>query len=181
MSKAQNQQTSPQKVEVDEIRTIEALEARTLGTRFLHFNPHFTLFRKGFALCVQLIDLLGYVAPTDNYDRIQRDLACDTLDSLWLAEHALLRGYENHALTLLRRSYETTSLMAFFFNYPNEVVLWEKGKKIPQAEIRRKLATAPFPEPKENLDETYRVYSLFTHVNRETVYHRLLGEDNHLT
>ena len=27
----------------------------------------------------------------------------------------------------------------------------------------------------------YRVYSLFTHVNRETVYHRLLGEGNRLT
>jgi hypothetical protein len=181
MSDVQNNQTPSQSAEVDEIRTIEALEARTFGNRFLHFNPQFTLLRKGFALSIQLIDLLGSIAPTDNYDRTQRDLACDTLDSLWLAEHALLRGYENQALSLLRRGYETTSLMAFFVNYPGEVGAWENSKKIPQVEIRKKLETAPFREPKENLDEMYRVYSLFTHVNRETVYHRMLGEGNRLT
>lgn len=142
---------------------------------------NFTLFRKGFGLCIQLLDILGMTVPTDDYDRTQRDLVCDTLDSLWMAEHALLRGYENQALSLLRRAYETTSLMAFFVNYPTEAAEWQNGKKIPQVEIRKKLETAAFREPKENLDEMYRIYSLFTHVNRETVYHRMLGEGNHLT
>lgn len=112
---------SNQKVEVDVLRTIHALEARTFSERFLRFSPHFTLFRKGISLCADLIHRRGDVPPRDLYDRVQRDLACDTLDSLWLAEHALLHGYENQTLTLLRRSYETTSLMAYFFNFPEKV------------------------------------------------------------
>lgn len=181
MDKPSREGTTPQKLEVDEIRTIEALESRTFAKRFLGFNPEFTLFRKGFSLCVELIHHLGDIPPKDELDRTQRDLACDTLDSLWFAEHAVLRGYENQALVLLRRGYETTSLMAYFINYPDKVKEWEKGKMIRQSLIRKALASAPVPEPKEHLDEMYRVYSLFAHVNRDTVYHRLLGEENRLT
>ena len=173
--------TSPKKVKIDEIRTIDALESRTFSKRFLAFNPEFTLLRKGFGLCTELIHHLGDIAPKDELDRAERDLACDTLDSLWLAEHALLRGYENQALILLRRSYETTSLLAYFINFPERVKEWEKGKKIQQSHIRKALGSAPVPESKEHLDEMYKVYCLFAHVNRDTVYHRLLGEGNHLT
>jgi hypothetical protein len=173
--------SAPEKVEIDEIRTIEALEARTFGTRFLRFNAEFTLIRKGISLCVELVHYLGDLPPKDAYDRVQRDLACDTIDSLWLAEHSLLRGYENHTLALLRRAYETTSLVAYFFNFPEEAKEWEGGKRIRQSHIRNALGTAPVPESKDSLDQMYRVYSLFTHVNRETVYHRMLGEENRLT
>jgi len=39
-------------IEIDEIRTIDALESRTYSERFLRFNPEFTLFRKGVSLGV---------------------------------------------------------------------------------------------------------------------------------
>jgi hypothetical protein len=93
----------------------------------------------------------------------------------------LLRGYENQALGLLRRAYETVSLMAYFFHFPDTLAIWDGGGKIRQSDIRKALESAPYPEPKETLDEMYRVYSLFTHVNRQTVYHRLLGEPNRFT
>lgn len=181
MSSASSEKVPLGKAEVDQIRTIEALERRTFAKRFLRFNPEFTLFRKGFGLSLELIHFLGDLAPRDSYDRAQRDLACDTLDSLWLAEHALLRGYESQVLLLLRRSYETTSLMAYFFNFPNKVQEWERGRRIRQSHVRQALGDAPVPEPKEHLDEMYRVYSLFSHVNRETLYQRLLGEANRFT
>ena len=168
-------------VEVDEIRTVAALEARTFGTRFLHFNAEFTVFRKGMSLCVELVNYLGDLTPKDTYDCVQRDLACDTIDSLWLGEYSLLRGYENQTLALLRRAYETTSLMAYFFNFPEQVTEWVDGRRIRQSHIRNALDAAAVPEPKAHLDEMYRVYSLFTHVNRETVYQRKLGENNRLT
>jgi hypothetical protein len=173
--------TSNATVQVDEIRTIEALESRTYSERFLRFNVEFTLFRTGISLCIQLVDFLGGVPPKDLYDRSQRDLACDTIDSLWLAEHALLRGYENQALGLLRRAYETVSLMAYFLNFPDKLASWDGDGKIRQSDIRKALESGPYPEPKETMDEMYRVYSLFTHVNRQTVYHRLLGEPNRFT
>jgi hypothetical protein len=95
-------------LEIDEIRTIDALESRMYAERFLRFNPEFMLFRHAVSLSVNLIHFLGDAPPKDKYDRAQRDLASDTIDSLWLAEHALLRRYENHSLSLLRRAYETT-------------------------------------------------------------------------
>ena len=171
---------SPEILEIDEIRTLEALESRTSGQRFLRFNPELTMFRKGFGLCVQLIDRLGDEPPRDNADRAQRDLACDTLDSLWIAEHALLHGYENHALVLLRRAYETTSLLWYFINYPARVANWEKGEITP-SDIRKELDSATVPESGGELGAMDEGYRLFAHVNRETVFHRLLGEDNRLT
>jgi hypothetical protein len=168
-------------VSVDEIRTIEALESGTFSQRSLKFNPQFTIFRKAIAMCVELVHGLGNVPPRDDYDRTQRDLACDTLDSLWLAESALLGGYDNQALVLLRRSYESVSLMAFFFNFPERVKEWGSGKIIPQKEVRRGLGSAPVPESEKHLARLYEVYSLFTHVNRKTVLIRLLGEPNRFT
>jgi len=167
-------------VQVDELRTLEALEARTFSERFLRFNPEFTLFRKGISLSFELVHFLGDTAPRDTCERVQRDLLCDSIDSLWLAEHALLRGYENQSLVLLRRAYETASLMAYFANFPSAAADWEAGKRISNSKIRNALDSAPTPEPKEHLEEMYRVYSLFTHANRDTVYHRLLGEGNRL-
>jgi hypothetical protein len=100
---------------------------------------------------------------------------------MWLAQRALLCGCENQALVLLRRAYETTSLMAYFLNFPEKVKEWGKGRLLRQSVVRKSLGTAPVPESQEGLDEMYRVYSLFSHVNRETIYHRLLGEGNRLT
>ena len=138
-------------------------------------------FARGLGFCVQLIHELGDVLPQQDYDRIQRDLACDTLDSLWLAEHAVLRGYDNQGLVLLRRSYESISLMAYFFNFPEKVQEWQGGKRIRQSIVRRALGSAPVSESEERLTRMYRVYSLFTHINRETVFNRLLGEANRFT
>jgi hypothetical protein len=171
----------PEKIDVDVVRTIEGLESRTFAARLLQFSPDFVVFRKGFSLCLELVHMLGDVVPKDNYDRTQRDLACDTLDSLWCAERALLCGYENQALVLLRRAYETTSLMAYFVNFPSKADEWKDGKMMRQSVIRRELGTGPVPESSEALHEMYRVYSLFSHVKRKTLYQRLLGEGNRLT
>jgi hypothetical protein len=171
----------PEKIEVDVIRTIEGLEFRTHSARLHQFGPDFVVFRRGIEISIELLDLLGDASPKDDYDRTQRDLACDTLDSLWCAEHTLLSGYENQTFVLLRRAYETTALMAYFFNFPEKIAEWKNGKMIRQSSIRTALGSAPVPEPKEGLDEMYRAYSLFSHVNRQTVYHRLLGEGNRLT
>lgn len=171
----------PAKIEIDVIRTLEGLEFGTCSARLRQFGPDFVVFRNGISISIELLDLLGDSPPRDDYDRAQRDLACDTLDSLWCAERALLFGYENQALVLLRRAYETTALMAYFLNYPDKIDDWKGGKMIRQSTIRTALGNAPFAESKEGLDEMYRVYSLFSHVNRDTVYHRLLGEGNRLT
>lgn len=171
----------PKKVELDVIRALEGLELGTYSTRLRQFGPDLVVFRKGISISLELIHMLGDSLPKDEYDRVQRDLACDTLDSLWCAERALLQGCENQAVVLLRRAYETTALMAYFFNYPERTNQWNGGKKIRQSVVRTALGNAPVPESKEDLDEMYRVYSLFSHVNRDTVYRRLLGAGNRFT
>lgn len=153
MSNAYKTQGLPDKIEIDMVRAVEGLEARTFATRLQQFSPDFLIFRKGFTLCLEMVHFLGDMPPKDEYDRIQRDLTCDTLDSLWCAERALLSGYENQALVLLRRAYETTSLMAYFFKFPEKVKDWAHGKRIRQSVIRASLGTAPTPESKEGLNE----------------------------
>jgi len=169
------------KVEVDPFEALEALERRTFGERYLKFAPQFVMFRRGYQYCLELLHHLGDRKPEDDCDRVLRDLACDTLDSLRVAQHALLGGYDNQCLVLLRRTVETTSLMSYFINYPAEVGRWLNQKRIAPASVRKALDGAKVREPEDHLREMYRVYSLFSHVNRETVFQRLLGEPNHFT
>ncbi len=164
MADPHKEHIAAEKVMVDGVRTIEALEARTFGQRFMHFNPHFTLFRSGFALCIRSIVHLGDIPPKDDCDRALRDLACDSLDSLWLAEYALLRGYDNQSLLLLRRSYETTALMAYFVNFPEKVNEWKLGNRIEPSAVRKALATAPIPEPEEELRTMYKA-TVYSHMS----------------
>ncbi len=169
------------KVAVEPMQTVVAMEHRTFGQRYLRFEPEFVVVREGYDTCLHLLFELGEVAPADDRERVQRDLACETMDSLRTAESALLLGYENQAMVLLRRAYETVSLMTYFINFPNEVQAWDSGKEIRNRDIRDALDTAAMPEPKGHLRDLYRLYSDFTHVNRETVWHRMLGEGNCFT
>jgi hypothetical protein len=170
-----------EKVEVDPVATVEALEQRTSGTRYLQHGPALLLFRKGYSLCLELLHHLGESRPRDDFDRTMRDLGCDTLDSLWAARELLLKGYDNQCLFLLRRTVETTSLMAFFINFPSELHKWANGTKVSPSMVRKGLKNASIPEPEDELQSMYRVYSLFSHINRDTVFQRLLGEPNHFT
>ncbi|MGA2458158.1 MAG: hypothetical protein ABSF85_11360 [Terriglobales bacterium] len=169
------------KVAVEPMQTVVAMECRSSGQRYLRFEPEFVVLRDGYDVCLHLLFELGEFAPADARDRVQRDLACDTLDSLRMAEGALLRGYENQAMVLLRRAYETVSLMTYFLNFPDEVRVWESGKEIRNCDIREALDAAAMPEPKGHLRDLYRLYSDFTHVNRKTVWNRMLGEGNRFT
>lgn len=169
------------KVAIELMQSLGAMEYRTWGQRYLRFEPEFVVLEKGYDICLHLLFELGEVAPRDDRERVQRDLACDTLDSLRMAESALLGGYENQALVLLRRAYETISLMSYFLNFPKEVQVWESGKEIRNCDIRDALDTAAVPEPKGHLRDLYRLYCDFAHVNRKTVWHRMLGEGNRFT
>jgi hypothetical protein len=171
----------PGKVAIEPMQALGAMECRTSGQRYLLFEPEFVALREGCDICLHLLFELGDVRPADDRERVQRDLACDTLDSLRMAESALLRGYENQALVLLRRAYETISLMSYFLNFPNKVPEWESGKEIRNCDIRNALDAATVPEPKDHLRDLYRLYSDFSHVNRKTVWNRMLGEGNRFT
>jgi hypothetical protein len=170
-----------QLAEVDLFEWLKAMECRTSGERYLHFSPEFEVFRKGYELCLELIHHIGGTAPTNDRDRVLRDLACDTLDSLRVAQIALLCGYDNQTVVLLRRCYETTSLMAYFIQFHEEAEAWHNGKRIAPSVVREALDKAPLREPKDILAHMYKIYSLFSHPNRTTVSHRLLGEDNRFT
>lgn len=168
-------------VSVDLFHWLEAMERRTSGQRYLKYTAEFDLFTKGMTICLELLHHLGDSKPADDCERVQRDLSCDVIDSLRCAETVLLCGCDNQGMVLIRRAYETTALMAYFLNFPEEAIAWEKGKEIKQSLIREKLDTAKIHESKDNLKKIYKIYSLFSHINRDTVYNRLLGDDNRFT
>lgn len=168
-------------VSVDVFHWLEAMERRTSGQRYLQYSAEFDLFTKGMTICLQLLHHVGDSRAADDCERVLRDLSCDVLDSLRCAEVALLYGCDNQSMVLIRRAYETTALMAYFLNFPEEAVAWEKGKEIKQSLIREKLDTAKIHESKDNLQRIYKVYSIFSHINRATIYNRLLGDGNRFT
>jgi hypothetical protein len=64
--------------------------------------------------------------------------------------------------------------MNYFLNFPTEVQEWESGKEIRNCDIRNALDSAA-------VRDLYRLYSDFSHVNRKTVWNRMLGEGNRFT
>ena len=71
--------------------------------------------------------------------------------------------------------------MSYFINFPSKVHKWTSGTRVSPSVVRKGLSNAAIPEPEAELQSMYRVYSLFSHVNRDTVLQRLLGEPNYFT
>jgi hypothetical protein len=162
-------------------RAVQAMELRTNGDRFLKFQPQFSIVEEGFDLCLELIHILGDCAPKNETENAIRDVACDTFDSLWHARHLILSGCENHAIVLLRRAYETNSLLATFIQSESLAKKWIDGGEVKAADTRKFLDTAALREPADDMRGMYSMYCKFSHPNRHFVFMRLLGEGNRWT
>lgn len=87
--------------------------------------------------------LLGNVPPQDIQDKVVRDLMADIFDSLYESRRLLLESKLNLAYPLLRRSYESLSLLSLICNDASYAKKWESGKEISNSEVRKELAKHP--------------------------------------
>lgn len=130
------------------------------------------------AMICRLISLLGEVPPAGLQDSVTRDLMADAFDFLFESRRILLRGKVDVAYPLIRRSYESISLMALCHHEKKYAERWQNGKAIHNSEVRKQLGKHPMGAPKQNLDDLYRFFSLAAHPNRDLVPHRFLGDGN---
>ena len=132
-------------------------------------------------LVCRIIMMLGETQPKDNLDECMRDLACDAFDTLYVAKNTVLRDYLPLGFPLLRRAYETICLLSYFHLVPSKADKWQKGHQFDNAEIRKFLDSHPMGDKEEQLRELYRLYTKGTHVNRDFIPHRYLGDGNQFT
>lgn len=129
-------------------------------------------------LACRTVILLGRLEPKDELDRSVRDLLADAFDHLYVARRILIGGYLSVPFSLLRRAFESTSLLHYFILFPDKVKEWVQGKEIGHAEVRKALNKTPMGESAEMMQSMYRFFSKGTHPNRTFVPYRMLGEGN---
>lgn len=122
--------------------------------------------------------ILGSSPPEDITDQSIRDLFADVFDFLYISQRLILEGYATTAFPLLRRAFESNSLMQYFMLLPNKAIEWDKGKQISNAEIRKYLDLHPMGQSEKAMKDLYVFFSGATHPNREYIPTRFLGEKN---
>lgn len=109
-----------------------------------------------------------------------RDLMTDVFDALLVARQVVLDGHEATAFPLIRRAFESNSLLAYFVWNPKKAEEWNDGKQISNGEIRKFIEAQPTAVSLEaiRMKDHYALYSEAAHPNRGFVPIRWLGEGN---
>lgn len=151
-------------------------------TRFSELNE---IFQDEIELLIEYEELicratviLGNNPPKDVTDRSIRDLFADIFDFLYVSRRLILEGYVSTAFPLLRRAFESISLMQYFILLPDKAIEWNKGKQVSNAETRKFLDSHPMGESEKGMKDLYSFFSGATHPNREYIPFRFLGEKN---
>lgn len=129
-------------------------------------------------LVCRAVDAMGRVAPASRQEEVVRDLIADTFDFLYEWPRPLIEGRTNVAWPLGRRAFESLSLACACYQDVAIAKKWDSGKELTNADIRRALSTAHFPEPADSLKEFYQMYSRGAHPSRDTIGERFLGNGN---
>src|SRR5262245_32166354 len=103
----------------------------------------------------RLTFLLGHIKPRDTQDIVIRDLTADVFDSLYEARAFILSGKITVAFAVVRRAYESLSLLALCTFDPSWAARWAQGKEISNRQVRQQLAKHQMGEPEELTKELY--------------------------
>ena len=122
--------------------------------------------------------VLGKNKPQDLTDSSLRDIFADVFSSLYLARDLIFKGYLDHSFPLLRRAFEATCLLQYLAFLPEKAKVWDSGHQINLREIKQFLDSYPMGESAKMLEKDYTFYSRGTHVNRDYIPHRYLGDGN---
>lgn len=130
--------------------------------------------------------ILGTREPADLPDRVSRDLIADAFDGLYIARRVVSEGYASHAWPLMRRAFESATLLQYFLVLPDEAIRWSQGARITHAQVRKhhnthstQVGTQTMSDyEKRALKELYSEFSEATHPNRGHIPARFLGEGN---
>jgi hypothetical protein len=142
------------------------------------YKPYLDVIDRYGQLICDLSSLLGKIPPSDVQEKVVRDLMADVFDNLYESRNIILTGQLNVAYPLIRRAYESLSLLVLCALDVQTAQKWQDGKQISNSEVRKGLSNHPFGEKEENLRELYKFFSEASHPNRGLIPERHLGEGN---
>jgi hypothetical protein len=129
-------------------------------------------------LIARLTVILGLIKPRDTQDMVVRDLMADIFDCLHEARVLILSGKCTVAYPIARRAYESLSLLHLCTLDAEWVERWERGEKISNGQVRKRLNRHRMGEPEDRMKELYTFFCAATHPNRNLIPYGLLGEGN---
>ena len=94
------------------------------------------------------------------------------------ARRAIMESQFSVAFPLLRRAFESISLLAACAVDVGFAETWASAKQIPNVKVRARLSNDPIQEPLESTRELYKYFSMGAHPNRDVVPFRFLGKAN---
>ena len=129
-------------------------------------------------LICDICSFLGNMPPLDVQEKVIRDLMADVFDNLYESRNIILTGQLHVAYPVVRRAYESLSLLVLCVLDSKTAQKWQAGKQISNHAIRKGLAKHPFGEKEDDLRELYKFFSEASHPNRDLIAERYLGEGN---
>jgi hypothetical protein len=142
------------------------------------FGPYIRVTDDYGRLICSAVDILGGVQPVSNQDIVIRELLSDVFDFLYEGRRVIMSGQCSTAYPLLRRAFESLSLMVVCCFDPAFAERWHSGVKIPNSKVRAELAQHPMGESMESMREAYNFFSDAAHPNRSIIPNRHLGDGN---
>jgi hypothetical protein len=142
------------------------------------FRPYIDVTDNYARLVSRLITLLGCIEPANTQDKVVRDLMADVFDFLYESRDLIANGKLIVTYPLIRRAYESLSLLNLCALDATWADKWQNGKEIQNGDVRKHLSVHPMGEPIEDLKKLYNFFSTTAHPNRKTIEKRRLGEGN---
>jgi hypothetical protein len=165
----------------EDYKNLAEYSNRRLVTLSKIYSPVIAVTDNFGALICRVTNILGSTPPSSTQDIVVRDLMADAFDFLWEWRRPLLEGRAQVAYPLARRAFETISIMSISAQEPKFAESWEKGKEISNADVRKALTKAKFPEPEKEMKGFYKFFSKAAHPNRDLIAYRYLGDGNNFT
>jgi hypothetical protein len=142
------------------------------------FLPFIDITDRYGLLISRLTLILGNIKPKDTRDIVLRDLMADVFDCLYESRALIMGAKINVAFPVVRRAYESLTLLNLCAVNKFWAEKWQKGNEITNGEVRKELDKHPLGESKEKMKELYKFYCLGSHPNRDLIPRRLLGGGN---
>lgn len=162
----------------DDLQTWREMRSREISGMLEEFVKTTDKYRR---LISRVVVVLGESNPKSEQDIAVRDLVCDAFDFLDYSIRITLEGKPEIAFILLRRAFETISLLSVCAQDSEIADQWHKGKEFKNADIRKYLKRGRFPEDAATMKNFYVESSKFTHPNRDTIDFKFLGDGNSYT
>ena len=142
------------------------------------FLPFIDITDRYGLLISRLTLILGNIKPIDIRDIVIRDLMADVFDCLYESRTLIMAGKMNVGFPVVRRAFESLSLLDLCVVNKSWAEKWQKGNEIPNGKVRRELDKYPLGEKKVEMQKLYKFFCLGSHPNRDLIPRRFMGEGN---